>query len=105
MSDPNEYIMHIPTEAVRDICMYVEDMIFKRRLTEEEKHALSIKVRFWIHMTRTHGDHFDMAERKVAPAVPKKPELLEIHSITPPSPELLAMLEDIRSLPFHPHNP
>lgn len=103
MSEPNEYIMHIPTQAVQDIRGWVEDILVRRPLTEEEKHALSIKVRFWILMTRTHGDHFDMSERKVAPAIPKKPELLEIHTITPPSPELLAMLEDIKSLPFHPN--
>jgi len=98
MSDPNEYILHIPTGAVRDISGWVEDILIRRPLTEDEKHALYVKVRFWILMTRTHGDHFDMSEKKGAPAIPKKPELLEIHSITPPSSELTTMLKDVHSL-------
>ena len=44
-------------------------------------------------------------EGKRAANVPPVSRALEIHPLTPPSPELLAMLEDIRSLPFHPHNP
>lgn len=42
-------------------------------------------------------------ESKRATNVPPVSRSLEIHPITPPSPELLAMLEDIRSLPFHPN--
>lgn len=35
------------TDAALDICNYVADMILKRELTEEERHALTVKAKFW----------------------------------------------------------
>lgn len=34
-------------DAALDICNYVADMILKRELSEDERHALTVKAKFW----------------------------------------------------------
>jgi hypothetical protein len=34
------------TDFIRDVSMWLEDCVVKRKLTDEEKHALGIKFRF-----------------------------------------------------------
>ena len=39
--------MKLLEQALNDIYSYLEDIVLKRPLTEEEKKALSIKIKYW----------------------------------------------------------
>jgi hypothetical protein len=42
--------------AVSDVCRYVEDVLVARRLTVDEREALTTKLRLWFMAAGQHGE-------------------------------------------------